>query len=417
MHTLPPTLIYRAAAIRDASGRRARPGTVAVRAGRILAAGPSQQIHTAAFDAPIEQDLGDYLIVPGMVNAHCHLDLNEVGQLPYEGSFVNWVRAIQAARATQDETVAAIVTTASNDAWNSGVDAVGDIAAGPTFFAARQALASSALGGVSFAECLGVQPPDRLFDEIDATTPPSNESGVRAGLQPHAPYSTAPAIYHWSAEQGRLHGTPLATHLAELLDEVTFVRQCQGPFRSLLESLGRWTPSFAAHYGNGKHPVDWVRPFLAQHRWLLVHCNYLEDDHLPLLASLGASVAYCPIASDYFGHRHHRYRELLDAGVNVCLGTDSIVCQFPDATQPLGILEQMRYLHRRDATDPDRLLAMATTGGASALGLPHGTATLQPGATAGLNLIAIDRTDPTDPLVQALEGDGPSRRLEHVNGP
>ena len=74
-------------------------------------------------------------------------------------------------------------------------------------------------------------------------------------------------------------------------------------------------------------------------------------------------MAYCPIASAYFGHRGHRYRDMLDAGVNVCFGTDSILCQPPDEAEPLGILPQIRFLRRRDGVDSEVLLHMATLAG------------------------------------------------------
>jgi cytosine/adenosine deaminase-related metal-dependent hydrolase len=159
-----------------------------------------------------------------------------------------------------------------------------------------------------------------------------------------------------------------------------------------------------------------MAPHLAAAPWLLAHCNYVEDAHLPLLARHRASVVYCPIASAYFGHPrrgfrgsdgHHRYRDMLAAGVNVCLGTDSILCQPADETQPHSILAQMRFLFQRDHTDPDTLLAMATTRGLRALGLPARHATLQPGSPARLAAIAIDPADSTDPLRQALESTAP----------
>src|SRR5690606_17270088 len=130
-----------------------------------------------------------------------------------------------------------------------------------------------------------------------------------------------------------------------------------------------------------QHPIDRLAPRLREQPWLLAHCNEVQDTHITLLAECGASVAYCPIASEYFGHPHrgvHRYRDMLDADVNVCLGTDSIVCQPAGEPQPLGIFAQMRRLHRRDGTDPATLLAMATINGIKALDLLEKNATFHP---------------------------------------
>ena len=181
-----------------------------------------------------------------------------------------------------------------------------------------------------------------------------------------------------------------------------------GRFLSCFKSLGKWSPEFAAHYGRGLSPVRWMEPYLRRAPWLLAHCNYVSDDDIALLADTNASVAYCPIASEYFGHHTsgasgasgvsgggHRYRDMLDAGINVCLGTDSIVCQPPGETQPLGILPQMRRLYQRDQTDPALLLRMATDHGQRALARQGGTDVLM--------AVPFDAAEPTDPLTQTLQ--------------
>jgi cytosine/adenosine deaminase-related metal-dependent hydrolase len=129
----------------------------------------------------------------------------------------------------------------------------------------------------------------------------------------------------------------------------------------------------------------------------------VTDADIELLARTGASVAYCPRASEYFGHRLHRYMEMLEAGVNVCLGTDSIICH-----GTLSIVDEMRRLHRRDKADPHMLLAMATTRGAAALGLDHAQATLTPGAPARLVAIGYDPTEPAEALRQVLRSRKPA---------
>jgi len=117
------------------------------------------------------------------------------------------------------------------------------------------------------------------------------------------------------------------------------------------------------------------------------------------MARHGWSVAYCPRASDYFGHHGHRYRAMIEAGVNVCLGTDSIICH-----GTLSILDEMRHLHHRDHTDPATLLAMATTRGMRGLGLEPRDATLAPGASPGLIAIRYDGGPGRDALASVLRG-------------
>jgi cytosine/adenosine deaminase-related metal-dependent hydrolase len=230
---------------------------------------------------------------------------------------------------------------------------------------------------------------------------------VVLGVQPHAPYSAGLELYIEAARLAQQRGYRLSTHLAETEEEIRFVREGAGPFVDLLRELGKWDGSIRA---TGLHPVQWLEPALKMGPWLLAHCNYVEDAHIEVLARCGASVVYCPVASDYFGHHRpwrgsvHRYREMLGAGVNVCLGTDSIVCQPADASggASLGVLEQMRHLYRRDGTDPGTLLRMATVNGMRAMGLTEADATLRSGAAAKLVGIPIDLDDPTEPLEQAL---------------
>jgi cytosine/adenosine deaminase-related metal-dependent hydrolase len=236
----------------------------------------------------------------------------------------------------------------------------------------------------------------------------AEDRGVRLGVQPHAPYSCGPEVYAAAVQTG----LPLATHLAETLEELTFVRNGDGALAGLLQRLGVWDDSIV---GSRMHPLDYLHEHLAQSPLLAAHLNYLEPRHVELLAKLPISVVYCPRASAYFGHPHnghgpHRYREMIAAGVNVALGTDSILCL--DTPHRLSILDEMRLLHRRDGADPRVLLRMATINGAVALGYDPAPFTFQPGRKMGL--LAIDGIEPQssiDPLSQVLEANAPPRWL------
>ncbi|MEL7473993.1 MAG: amidohydrolase family protein, partial [Planctomycetota bacterium] len=128
---------------------------------------------------------------------------------------------------------------------------------------------------------------------------------------------------------------------------------------------------------------------------LAAHVADVRDADIHTLAAAGVSVAYCPRAAEFFDVPRdlgpHRYRDLLDAGVNVCLGTDSLAGLPTSAADPtrgaFGPLADARRLHQRDGVDPRTLLAMATTRGAQALGLNPEAFTLNaPAPPAGLTL-------------------------------
>ncbi|MEM6333406.1 MAG: amidohydrolase family protein [Planctomycetota bacterium] len=346
----------------------------------------------------------DRLLLPRLINAHAHLGLHRIGPRPYDPSrgFLGWVGDLREALRGEAADERAAAREAAEACVAQGTAAVGDIAMSA---AAAEAMGGVGLAGVSYLEAVGLGPP---FDEgpreaIAAL--PADSGGVRRGVQPHAPYSAGPGLYGVACDSGR----PVCTHLAETRDELAFVAHGTGPFRDFLESIGKWRPDFAEAYSTGATPVAWMRPHLKRRPWLLAHCNYLTDADIDLLAALPgharASVAYCPIASTYFGHEGHRYRDLLAAGVNVCLGTDSILCQPPDEPQPYSMLQQMRFLHRRDGTDPETLLRMAAVNGAQALGIAIDFT--QPHAQ-----VPIDPDHPADPLTQAMNNDVPLKIIE-----
>ncbi len=383
-----PTRILVAAAIRDAVGTSARPGAVAVRDGRIIASGPADSVlNDKALDPSVVRTLPGVCLLPGLVNAHSHLELSRLGPRPYDPQrgFTGWVGKLLQAAGPLDKIASA--RKGAKASLAAGVCAVGDIASSREVIAAVR---DAGLAGVGYLE---------LFGLAETSVPQVKAEGI--GYQPHAPYSAGPGLFKAAVESG----LPVCTHLAETLEEHRFVRDAGGPFRELLEDLDKWRDEFAAMYNGHASSIQWMRPYLEARPWLLAHCNYVSDDDMQLLANSEASVAYCPIASDYFGHSGHRYREMLEMGVNVCLGTDSILCQPKDEKNPHGMLPQMRYLFQRDRTDPDLLLKMATVNGAKALGLPDDFATLQPGAEAHLLTARIDAQDETDPLRQLLRED------------
>ena len=398
------TRVFIGQTVRDAAGLNASPGAVAMQGPRVIAAGPVDTVLAAAPNAEHIQR-PDALLLPGLINAHAHLDLTTLGHRPYPGSFTDWVQMIIEHRQTADDP-AESVQQGAQLSLDAGVVTVGDIAGSPQSTAA---LIDSALTGVSFIELFGigidfVPPKFDLVEQLTHYDDLEDSRAVRVGLQPHAPYSAGPRLYQFAAGLNRDESTPICTHLAESPEELQFVAEADGPFRDLLEQLGRWEPAFAGHYAEGLHPINWLLrsdeladPEYVPPAWLLAHCNYIGDRQIQRLVESASSVVYCPRASDYFGHRKHRYRDLIQAGVNVCLGTDSIVCH-----GSLSILDEMRHLYQRDQTDPTTLLAMATTAGSKALGQNPKAATLTENATPGLIAIEGFAATAADPFTAIL---------------
>ncbi len=389
-----------AAAIADAAGTQAAPGAILIEGDRILASGSPQSIGGAG-DA-VEEALPRAIVIPALVNAHAHLDLTHMGPQPPTRDFAAWVEQVRAGRARSLEAIAASVCEGVRLSRAGGTAIVGDIA-GARSTVPTQTLRESGMAAVSYLEVFGIgrtQAAAIEFLDAAARSQSAIDAGVRLGLQPHAPYSCGPEVYRAAAALG----LPLSTHLAETCAEREFITSASGPLADMLKRIGVWDDSIT---GFGAHPIDHIANLLGDHPLLAAHLNDLDDRHIDLLARRKISVAYCPRASAYFGHANHRYREMLAAGVNVALGTDSILCL--DTADRISVLDEMRLLHHCDATDPLTILHMATINGARALGVRESLVTLKPGESVGLLALQVDDsfTSARDAMISALKRDNP----------
>ncbi len=339
-------------------------GVVVVAQGLVRYAGP-----LAALPAPFtdlsHQDLGDVLLMPGLVNAHTHLELSACAPVPPPASFVEWVLGLYSrAGLFDDDRLRAAVRAGAGQSLSFGVTCVGDVATRPHL--SRPVLAECPLRAVSFGEVRGIGSRAPLAAGMlqHATEPPP--AGVVAGVSPHAPYSTGRAAYEACLAAASATGLPLATHLAELPEERPFLADHAGPLRELLDVLGITLEGEATFAGS---PVAWAESLgLLQTPCVLAHVNDVDDDDMQRLAAGRASVCYCPRTHAFFGHRPHRFVEMLAAGVNVCLGTDSRASS-PD----LNLLAEAALARRQAPSLPATVfLEMITTRAAAALCQPVG---------------------------------------------
>lgn len=392
----------------EAGGRAEGPGPA--RAIRILAAGRDWEVglHPGAARA-IDVDLTGAVLLPGMVNAHAHLDLTHLGPQPHDPDegFVAWVDRIRAGRAAGGGAIRASVERGVELSLAAGVVVVGDIAGAPRGeprIEPFDVLAGSVLRGVSFVEFFAMGKAEapalaRLGAFLERA--PAARGAVRLGLQPHAPNTVSPTGYRRAIELARRDALPLATHLAETPEEREFIASGTGPQREMLERFGFWEDSILGYVGRGRSPVEHLSGVLSSEPFLAAHVHDTGPDAgrtMAMLAGAGVSVAYCPRAGEYFNAAAHfgphRYRDMLAAGINVCLGTDSIVSLPPGVDAPdgpgLGVLDEARLLYERDGANPMMLVRMMTVHGLRALGLPERLCSLGDGAEpAGLVAVAV----------------------------
>lgn len=382
---------------------------------RILAAGDETTVraHPRAPEARVI-DHQNAILIPAIVNAHAHLDLTHIGPQPDPDDFLAWIDMIREKRTFDPNSLAASVRQGIQLSRNAGVALIADIA-GARQTIPTQVLRDQRMPSVSYLEVFGTG--DRQADTIaflDATADAERDqpqSPVRFAISPHATYSCGTSVYQHAAHLANTRNIPLTTHLAETPEEHQFIAHATGPLRTLLERLAVWDHATAASIGHGKHPVEHLAPILEQATILCAHVNDAPDHAIDILARTNTPVVYCPRASHYFRHHEHfgphRYRDMIQAGILVVLGTDSIVNLPPD-TNRLSTLDEARFLYQRDNTDPSLLLRMITTDAARALGADPDHFTLAHGPTAGILAVPIDGdlSIGPDPRIAVLRSSG-----------
>jgi cytosine/adenosine deaminase-related metal-dependent hydrolase len=227
----------------------------------------------------------------------------------------------------------------------------------------------------------------------------------QAGLSPHAPYSTLPELLRRTAVLARRHRWRVTTHVAESGAEYDMIRHRRGEMCQWL----RHNERDMSDCGLGSPVQHLHRAGLLRPNLLAVHANHLAPGDAELLAQHSVSVAHCPRSHHYFRHRRFPLRLLLRAGVNICLGTDSLatVRKAPRQSIQLSMFDEMHELAQREPSlGAQRILEMATVNGARALGFAGRVGEICKGAFA--DLIAIPCTGPrTEVWEAAVHHHGP----------
>lgn len=367
--------------------------------GIILDIGPASALKAAHPDAQVT-DLGQSIILPGLINPHTHLELTRISQLPPPASFVEWIMALHSqttfrARYDMVKEIRDAVFNGVQQSLACGVTTIGDISLQNDL--TRQALYETPIRAISFGEVLGmagrIKQMDMRIDNALDTTFLSER--LQIGIEPHAPYSLDLTGFRRCVEIAQQNHLPIATHLAETPHENEFLAHHTGPFRKLWEFMGDWDNTVSTFPGGAIAAMQSVG--LLDLPAILAHVNYATDAELDLLARSPASVIYCPRTHAYFGHPPHRFGEMLARGINVAIGTDST------ASSPnLNLLEDLRLVHQQHPSlSPETLFKLVTTQAAKALGMSQKVGALEPGLHADLAIFPAQGSNPLLDIVQS----------------
>ncbi len=333
---------------------------------------------------PIQDEVYDFgddcQILPGTVNMHTHLELSQLaGPLEMakntddQRSMANWIaQLLQFRRSPEYNASAGIWAGLLRPEVLSETNALVDIV--PADFVPDTTRLPIFPAWYRFTELIA-------WTESKAAELLANQQLVpqntRAGLSPHAPHTVCPTLLEGVIKLG----VPVAMHLAESREEIEFLATGRGP---LLDLMRQADPDYdPKRIILGSRPMDYLVQLVKAPQALVIHGNYLDDEELEFLAAHRETMAvvFCPRSHAYFGHAKYPLKKMLDWGVNVLLGTDSLA-SVPD----LSLAAEMRFVLKHypeiaSTITPEGVFRMGTILGAEFLGQPD-FGTLQPGSPA-----------------------------------
>lgn len=411
------TILYCAKWVLPISVATIDDGAVAIEDARIVGVGTRGHL-TVRFPEAETREFGEAAILPGLVNAHSHLELTALRNYlePEEGNFFAWLRKLTVARLermTEDDLYVSAAWGAV-EAARAGVTSLGDASdSARTSFAA---LSDVGLRGTIYQEVFGPdarlagEQIEKLRDKVIELR--ARENGrVRVGVSPHAPYTVSAALLERVTEYALAEELPMMMHAAESTAETEFMRDGRGVFAEGLKRRGiEWrAPGISTIQYLAALGVLDARPLLA-------HCVAVDEADIATLKEKGARVAHCPKSNAKFGHGRAPFESFLRHELAIGFGSDSVA-----SNNTCDILEEARFAtllsrvstaaasggHSVAAADA---LRTATLGGARALDLENQTGALAEGMHADLTIVALDGAhqlpvyDPTAALVFASSG-------------
>ncbi len=372
---------YRAAWILPIAAAPIRGGFVIIDGERIRGVSDGDDRLSASRD--IETiDLGDVAVLPGLVNAHTHLEFSWVrGQTARFDSMPAWAWSLIALRGKEGADSGAAIEAAIKDARAAGTALVGDVT---NTLVPEPLLRDSPLAGAMFYELLGFSAiePEQVVANAWSTL---NHLPARAEwnrtIAPHAPYSVSPDLFRAIGRAAR--DRPMSIQVGESREEMEFLRTGTGAWRDLLGRLGVWNDRWEPP---GCGPVEYLhRLGLLNHRLIAVHGTQLPDEELRRLGAAGATLVTCPRSNRWTGAGIPPIERFYSSGVRLAIGTDSLA-----SVEDLNVFEELAFVRRLAPHVPARrLLESATIAGAAALDLGNHFGTIEAGKRAALIAVRV----------------------------
>jgi cytosine/adenosine deaminase-related metal-dependent hydrolase len=375
-------------------------GAVAVSGNRIVEVGRFDDIKSS--NAGNIVDLGEQMLLPGLVNAHCHLDYTCLrGRIARPKSFTDWIRAINAEKSDlSPEGFLASMNDGFKEAKRFGTTTIANLTAFPELISQVH----PPIRTCWFVELIDIRAPERANELVDSaieSLAKTRSPGEPCGLAPHALFTASKDLFRRCEETAQQEHILLTTHLAESREEMEMFRDASGPLYEFIKSIGRpmndcgnETPLgfFLGALGDGALPD-----------WIVTHLNELTESDFDLLERSNPKFhfVHCPGSHNYFGHSPFAFDRLRSLRFNICLGTDSLA-----SNENLSLFEEMlTFQEAFPRVSPEEILQMVTVNPARALRQENALGQIRPGFIA--DLIAVPCSTLTDIFEQILAFDAP----------
>lgn len=377
-------------------------GAVVITNGIIEAVGPSAIIMSKFRHHPIV-NLPNAVLLPGLLNIHAHLELPKLLESIQAHTFSEWVlNLIQAKKKLSHDDYTSSVIENISTLIQTGTTTVGEIC---THGESPAILKKSGMRAIVYREIIEMRPEAKclLSNKTDSAL-------MEYGLSPHAPYTVSEKILRKITKYAPERQIKLSMHVAESKDEIKLLQQKKGGLEKLYQ-FAHWDLDLAP---KGSTSIDFLHKIgLLSPLLLAVHAVQVTDKDVQLIKKSRTSVAHCPRSNKELGVGSMPLKRLLDAGVTVGLGTDSLA-----SVPSLNMWDEMRYayrIHRRDGITPLEIFKLATISGAKALGLDKKIGTLEPGKKADIIAVPLPKKNTGD-LYSDLLRETKSCIMTMVNG-
>jgi cytosine/adenosine deaminase-related metal-dependent hydrolase len=401
-------MIVRARKVVTMDGAPIDNGAVVISGNQIVDVGQFDQIKKR--NAGEIVDLGEQALLPGLINAHCHLDYTCLrSKIPPQKSFTDWIRAINAEKAKLSPgDYLSSINEGFAEAKSFGTTTVANLTAFPDLVPEIHV----PIRTWWFAELIDVRAPERAREIADLAIE-SLKLAPNWGLAPHGLFTASKILYERCEEIARRQNVLLTTHLAESCEEMEMFHDASGSLYEFLRGIGRpmddcgnETPlelflDLIGRRGSPNRPraIEVNRPYPS---WIIAHLNELTESDLELLekSNMKFHVEHSPRSHDYFKHSQFPFERLHSLGFNVCLGTDSLA-----SNENLSLFAEMRAFQRRQpGISPDEILKMVTVNPAMALHQENTLGRIRRGFCA--DLIAVPCSQGADLFGEIMEFDG-----------